>query len=217
VRAFPGVQVHAFEPLPENFAALQSATAGQGVRVVNAAVSDLTGTVTITRGQTTQHASLHRHDGGQASEVPAETIDEYMSEHGLDRVDLLKIDAEGHEEAVLRGGLRQLKNGSVDFVLCECDFTPRPGKPHGDFRTIFALLEPLGCRVVSFYTGGVDSNGWVWGDVLFCYAPGRPAPDSSPPSPRRRALIGLLEDAARRPQDISADRADDDDAVDSGS
>jgi len=172
LRAFPGAQVHSFEPLPENFAALEQATTGAGARTVNAAVSDRSGTVTIARGRSTQHASLH--GGGPGVEVTAVTIDEYMQEHRIDRIDLLKIDTEGNEEAVLRGSLRHLEDGKIEFVLCECDFTTRPDEPHGDFRTILGLLEPLDYRVVSVYTNGVDNLGWLWGDVLFRHAPGQP-------------------------------------------
>src|SRR4051812_10109880 len=45
-------------------------------------------------------------------------------------------------------------------------FSERPDEPHGDFTRIHALLAPAGYRVVSFYTGGVDDQGWRWGDVL---------------------------------------------------
>ena len=102
------------------------------------------------------------------------TVDEYMYENRIDRIDLLKIDTEGNEEAVLRGSMRHLEDRKIEFVLCECDFTARPDEPHGDFRTVLGLLEPLAYRVVSVYTNGVDNLGWLWGDVLFRYAPGQP-------------------------------------------
>ncbi len=188
LRAFPGVHVHSFEPLPENFAALQVATAGSGVSNINAAVSDRSGPVTIARGAATYQASLH--GSGERVEVQAVTIDEYVLAHGVDRIDLLKIDTEGHEEAVLGGGLNQLERGRIEFVVCECEFTARPDEPHADFRAIYDLLEPLGYRVVSFYTGGVDNLGWIWGDVLFRYAPGPRDPETWTPSPHimRRTL-----------------------------
>jgi len=185
VEEFPGVEVHSFEPMPENFATLERATAASAgnVRSINAAVSDSAGTVRILRGRTSQHASLHHGDDGVA--VQALTVDEYVQEHGLARVDLLKIDTEGNEEAVLHGSLDQLERGSIEFVFCECEFTRRADEPHGDFRAILELLEPLGYRVVSFYTAGVDNLGWLWGDVLFRHAPGERDLDSVACSVRR--------------------------------
>jgi FkbM family methyltransferase len=190
LRAFPGVQMHSFEPLPENFADLQRATAGSNVRTVNAAVSDRSGVVTMARGEASYLASLHR--DGQGVEVQAVTVDEYVLELGLDRIDLLKIDTEGHDEAVLRGSLKQLESGRIEFVVCECEFTARPEEPHADFRRIHELLEPLGYRVVSFYTGGVDNLGWIWGDVLFRYAPGQSDRETWALSPHlERRTFGL--------------------------
>jgi FkbM family methyltransferase len=188
LRAFPGVAVHAFEPMPDSFSALRQATAGSGARITNAAVSDTSGTVTMARGEASYRASVH--GSGERVQVPAVTLDEYVLEHGLDRLDLLKIDTEGHEAAVLRGGIGQLERGGIEFVLCECEFTARPQEPHADFRALQDLLEPLGYRVVSFYTGGVDNLGWIWGDVLFRHATGPRDPSSGALSPHveRRTL-----------------------------
>ena len=75
-------------------------------------------------------------------------------------------------------------------MVCECEFTARPGEPHADFRAIQDLLEPLGYKVVSFYTGGVDNLGWIWGDVLFRHASGQRdhAGVAMSPRPERRTL-----------------------------
>lgn len=45
----------------------------------------------------------HLEAGREAVEVPMTTIPLLMQSEGLARVDLLKVDVEGHEEAVLRG------------------------------------------------------------------------------------------------------------------
>jgi FkbM family methyltransferase len=188
--AFPGVEVHSFEPLPENFAALAEATVGRGVRTVNAAVSDRSGTARIARGEASYQTSVH--GSGEKLDVPAVTVDEYARERGVGRIDLLKIDTEGHEEAVLRGAMGQLEQGTVEFVVCECEFTPRPEEPHADFRAVQDLLGPLGYRVVSFYTGGVDNIGWIWGDVLFRHAPGERDRSSGSLSPHtERRILGF--------------------------
>ncbi len=188
LQAFPGVRVYAFEPVPESFAALHEATAASNVRTINAAVSDRSGSLTLARGEASYQTSAY--GSGEKLDVPAVTVDEYVLQHGVDRIDLLKIDTEGHEEAVLLGSVKQLESGSIEFVVCECEFTARPEEPHADFRAIQDLLEPFGYRVVSFYTGGVDNLGWIWGDVLFRHSPGRRdrASAATSPNPERRTL-----------------------------
>jgi FkbM family methyltransferase len=162
---FPGAIVHSFEPVPHSFEALRAATAGLDVRCVNAAVGDVEGRARMRLGEDSGRSGFRAR--GSELEVRTVTLDRYAAAEGLERIDLLKIDAEGHEPWVLRGALGLLRAGRVDYVLAECEFSERADEPHGDFAAISALLGPLGYRVVSFYTGGVDDLGWRWGDVLF--------------------------------------------------
>jgi FkbM family methyltransferase len=184
-QTFPGVHVHSFEPLPENFAALKAATSPAAVTAVNAAVTDTAGTIELALGETSQRASVHGADGPKL-EVKALTVDGYLAANHISHVDLLKIDTEGAEDRVLRGASGLLESGATEFVLCECEFTRRPDEPHGDFRAIFDLLEPRSYRIVSFYTSGVDNLGWLWGDVLFRYAPRDRDPRWASRTPYRR-------------------------------
>jgi FkbM family methyltransferase len=179
LKAFPGTQIHSFEPMPESFAALRRETASTPARVVNAAMSDSSGVLELARGEASYQSGVNA--TGERLEVPSLTVDEYADAEGIERLGLLKIDTEGHEEAVLHGARRLLEAGAIEFVVCECEFAPRPEEPHADFAALHALLEPLSYRVVSFYTGGVDNLGWVWGDVLYKLTAG----------PRDRASIHL--------------------------
>jgi len=168
--AFPSAQLHSFEPVPESFDVLERTLAGTGARATRAAVSERAGTIAIARGEESFKSGVSA--PGERIEVPAVTVDGYCDERGIERIGLLKVDTEGHERAVLAGAQRRLEAGAVDFVLCECEFTRRPEEPHGDFSELLAQLAPLGYRVVSFYTGGADNLGWLFGDVLFMHAAG---------------------------------------------
>jgi FkbM family methyltransferase len=162
--AFPGATIHCFEPVRPNFRALVEATRSLTVRCVDVAVSDADGTARFHLGPHSGRCGFRA--TGPGLDVTTVTLDSYARANGIDHVDLLKIDTEGHEAAVLRGAFALLRDGRVDHVLAECEFVERPDEPHGDFGEILALLAPLGFRVISFYTGGVDALGWRWGDVL---------------------------------------------------
>jgi FkbM family methyltransferase len=177
--AFPGIQIHSFEPIPDSFASLQQATVATSARAINAAVSDSSGVLQIARGEASYQSGVNA--SGERIEVRSVTVDEYADGEGIERLGLLKVDTEGHEQAVLRGARRRLEAGAIEFVVCECEFTPRADEPHAQFSALHELLEPLGYRVVAFYTGGVDNLGWVWGDVLYKLTAG----------PRDRASIYL--------------------------
>ena len=51
------------------------------------------------------------------------TIDHYVNEHNIDKIDLLKIDTEGHELEVLKGALKTIKEHKVKFILIELHFS----------------------------------------------------------------------------------------------
>ncbi|MGB9181024.1 MAG: FkbM family methyltransferase [Pyrinomonadaceae bacterium] len=55
----------------------------------------------------------------QKETVRLETLDNYCAAQGIARIDLLKIDVEGHELDVLRGGERMFESGSVSLASFE--------------------------------------------------------------------------------------------------
>lgn len=162
--AFLKGEMHCFEPVRPNYRTLLEATRALPVTCVQAAVSDRDGTARFHLGPDSGRCGFRA--TGPGLDVRTVTLDSYAREHGISHIDLLKIDTEGHEPAVLRGARELLTAGRVDFVLAECEFAARPEEPHGDFAEIASLLVPAGFRVISFYTGGVDALGWRWGDVL---------------------------------------------------
>jgi FkbM family methyltransferase len=172
---FPGITVHAFEPVEATFSQLVENTKHLScVTAVNIALGDRAGYANVTQDLSRQNTLLvddvARRLGAdiKATRVAVETIDGYCERAGVQRIDFLKIDTEGFEVKVLGGASRSLQTGMIEFLLLECEFHSRlSAHPHGDFGEILSSLSQYNYRVVSFYTGGVDDQGWRWGDVLF--------------------------------------------------
>lgn len=62
---------------------------------------------------------LHRYDKVTSIEVPILRLDDYCHDHGIERIDFLKIDTEGHELAVLKGAHRLLEAGAIRIIQFE--------------------------------------------------------------------------------------------------
>src|SRR5262249_51443129 len=73
-------------------------------------------------------------------EIRLRRLDDVVKERGIERIDLLKLDVEGHELRVLEGAEETMKRGGVDLIQFEF------GGSNIDSRTylqdFFYLLRP---------------------------------------------------------------------------
>jgi len=126
--ATPDAEVHAFEPVQHIARALSENVSANGfsrqVHIRACAVTEQSGHAALhipdqTWGNATLSVDGFRGLEGHLEQVAAVALDDYASDRGLDHLDLLKIDVEGHEDAVLTGA-RRLMTEHRPAVLCEC-------------------------------------------------------------------------------------------------
>lgn len=142
----PEGRVVAVEPAPENFARLSKNVALNGltnVTAVPAALSDAPGKaeLALSPWNAGGHSMAGMADGSTSTvTVELETLDSLCARLGT-APDLLKVDVEGAEVLVLRGGLKTLRE-KRPAVIVEAD---APGVAEG----VKALLTPLGYTLES--------------------------------------------------------------------
>ena len=169
--AFPQARIFSFEPVATTYAILQKQVRFLGnVETFQCALGAAPGQVFITAepgsGSNTI-ISPSNADQQCVEEVAIDTVDLFCKRKRIDRIDILKMDTEGHENQVLQGATSMLASRNVQYIFAECDFSPRSYEPHTSFQAIYDTVFDYGFRVVAFYAGGVDELGWRWGNVLF--------------------------------------------------
>lgn len=121
----PDAQIHTFEPnasLHARFRHNLELNQAMNVRLNPQAVSDHIGSIslyvrdTIESGTTSTHP-IFAYD--HIDSVQTITLDAYCDELQIDQVDLIKIDVEGHEDAVLRGMQQGLAGGRYGIIVLE--------------------------------------------------------------------------------------------------
>ena len=114
----PGSRLVTFEPVPQNQAYLrrnlEQNQVESSVTVVDSALGAEAGSVTIhlAAGSTGAHSvSADTVGAGSTGSVtvPMTTIDDFLADHDFGSVDVIKVDVEGFDVAVLRGGAKTLR------------------------------------------------------------------------------------------------------------
>ena len=127
---FPTAHVYAFEPHPAIFARCEEAVSSDRVKVKQIALGATSEMATLydySEKSGTCHATLHQcvmtdlHASTNlvGCEVVVTTLDKFCDQSGVESIDFLKIDTEGHELAVLQGAGRLLESRAVPVLQFE--------------------------------------------------------------------------------------------------
>ncbi len=200
-----GGAVHSFEPIPTTFDKLRGNIELSRLTNVHANRSALWNETTTVRlglpATTTHNAGTFGIDmGDSVSEVEADatSLDEYVRDHDIDNVDLVKLDVEGAELAALQGMRRVLRRDHPALLVEICRKTA--ARLGYDVQDIWELLvDDLGYRgwAVGPWEDGAgtlaDLKGITQQNVLF-YDEGRMSP---PAMPNLKAILEWVWSSTR--------------------
>jgi len=115
----PSGRVWAFEPLAENIVALRRHVELNGLRnvtIVQAAVSDKAALASFERAASSAMGYLTTSENSSLR-VPTVALDQLIAEGICPRPDILKIDVEGAESAVLEGARQLLRSRRATWLI----------------------------------------------------------------------------------------------------
>jgi len=159
---FRGTRLVAFEHEPENAAQARIALAPHQDRATleEIALSDRAGTVDFHVNSHAGTHSLHpigaqRYWAGHAVardiiRVETLTLDAYCARNGIRAIDILKLDTQGSELAVLRGAVGLLSGGAIGMIRCEVEiFSLYAGQAL--FHEVAAFLDRYGYKLAGLH------------------------------------------------------------------
>ena len=160
----PAVRLHCFEPSLPTYERLVANQFPPTVVCNNTGLGSSVGAARLlVFGERSGLNSLYRREGVAALSsvedvreeiVQIETFDGYIERHGITgRVDLCKIDVEGHELEVLRGmtgALRRQQVQAIQFEYGGCNLDSGVL-----LKDVFDLLQPAGYEMHKIHPGGL--------------------------------------------------------------
>jgi FkbM family methyltransferase len=163
VRAFPQAAIHSFEPFRDTYAKLNGNVSHEPrIKTHCLALGADPGKVVVElRGSLIN--SLKPSDTGPTPDTPTETltvdtVDAFCARHEIDTIDFLKIDTEGYDMEVLKGGLRLLEAQRVNLVQVEAGMNPDNHK-HVPLQEFQSFLEPRGYQLLGLYDQTPEWSG----------------------------------------------------------
>lgn len=125
----PKGKVHCFEPITLNTRLIEASAelnSLDNIVVNNVAVGARNGEIEFVISEDSAYSSMidtGRSPKKSVRQVPLLTLDKYATEHGVERMDILKIDVEGAEADVIRGAHSLLSNPSrrPRYIMIELD------------------------------------------------------------------------------------------------
>lgn len=174
-------RIYCFEPLPQYFQSLKTKFS-KDPRVIceNIALSDAKGVAAFHQGALPFTSSLlpisSESQGGwgegisiraeRVVSVPTTTLDAYCMENSISHINILKIDAQGGEGLILKGGESLLRDQRIDLIHLEVIFeSTYQGQPTlWDHMT---SMNQFGYRLMNIYDLTKVSGRLMQIDALF--------------------------------------------------
>jgi len=154
---WPDARVFCFEPISTTFQNLvQNTTDLPKVSCYKSALGAHEGKERVWikeesgRNSLNKRVNLPENGTGKIEVVEMVTLDQFCRANGITRIDLLKLDVEGYEMDVLKGGQKMLASRSIRFIYTETTFHPDNAQ-HTHIGQLTEYLEPFSYRCLGIY------------------------------------------------------------------
>ena len=150
---FPSSVIYAFEPIPECFSKLSKRVGKfKNIKIYNVGLGSQNGELKLNKSSHDPASSfrdmadLHKKNYPHSSNsvelnVPIVRLDDFLESTSLDNNIFIKIDVQGFEDEVIKGGIKTFDRAKV--IIIESSFQ-KLYENEPLFHGIYSLLQPLG-------------------------------------------------------------------------
>ena len=175
---FPLSEIHAFEPIPECFNKLNERVGDYtNIKTYNIGLGSQEGELNLNKSSHDpassfrEMADLHKKNYPHSSEsvelkVPIQRLDDVFKSTNLDNNIFIKIDVQGFEDEVIKGGIETF--GRAKVIIVESSYQ-KLYENEPLFHGIYLLLQPLGFEFMGSLKQSkfhVDES-FLQGDCIF--------------------------------------------------
>jgi FkbM family methyltransferase len=164
VTTFPEAIVHCLEPISETYSSLKRNTARyKNVVCHNLALGSKNESVEISlednikSTRVSLRPTMVNSSNVRTEKVEVKTLSTFCSTFKIARIDYLKIDTEGYDLEVLKGGEEMLTSKQIDLIEVEAGMNPT-NTYHVNFSIITKYLEDNGYYIFGIYE---QSQEWL--------------------------------------------------------
>lgn len=152
LKSSPGAEIHCFEPASLNYQCLCQVLEGYSlVHLWQMAFADAPGRLKLhLKPHSTTHSLVNVRGSTDSEVVEVDTLDGFCEKRGVGKIHFCKIDTEGADLAVLRGGVRMFQRRLIDFVQVETS-TRKDVDIFSPFQQVNDYLTGLGYELFGFY------------------------------------------------------------------
>jgi len=122
-----GASVYAFEPSLETIKLLKKTQElNKNIEIIEKGLGEFSGSVLMSNHSTNSGANRITNDATNSEKIELTTIDEFVKEYKLEKVDFIKADIEGSERNMLKGATETLRRYSPKLAICTYHLTDDP-------------------------------------------------------------------------------------------
>jgi FkbM family methyltransferase len=176
---FPNILIYAFEPFPNSYKKLSElAETSTNIKSFPFALSSSSENRDFFVNNFSETNSLlpSKKVGSVIDELTARidkisiqtlTLNQFCEEHGIEHIDLLKLDTQGSELEVLKGSSNLLGSQAISAIYCEVEFMEMyENQPL--FDRVFHYLNQYDYVLYNFYNMNYLETGQLaWADAFF--------------------------------------------------